>query len=77
MANSSGWYGNKKAHARAGKAGGQKTSEKYGEDFFSSIGKKGGKVSPGNFKNDPLRAKLAGSHGGRARHKVKKDIKKA
>lgn len=72
MGNSSGWYGNKKGHALAGKAGGQKTAQKYGEDFFSTIGKKGGKVSPGNFKNDPERAKIAGSRGGKSRQRVKK-----
>lgn len=72
MGNSSGWYGNKKAHALAGRVGGQKTAEKYGEDFFSAIGKKGGKVSPGNFKHNPARAKLAGSRGGKSRQKVKK-----
>ncbi len=75
MGNSSGWYGNRKAHARAGKIGGEKTAEKYGDNFFSVIGKKGGKVSPGNFKNNPGRAKTAGSRGGKSRQRVKKDMK--
>lgn len=69
MGNSSGWYGNKGGHIVAGKAGGKKTAEKYGSSFFASIGKKGGKVSPGNFKNNPERAKKAGRQGGKAKQK--------
>lgn len=65
----SGWYGNSTAHAKSGGIGGKKTSSLYGEKFYKNIGKKGGKVSPGNFKNDPERAKLAGSRGGKARKK--------
>lgn len=63
----SGWYGDPSAHAQAGGRGGKKTSSLYGEKFYKNIGKKGGKVSPGNFKNDPQRAKLAGRRGGMAR----------
>ena len=69
MGNSSGWYGNKNGHAIAGKAGGTKTAAKYGEKFFALIGKKGGRVSPGNFKNNPQRAKLAGRQGGKSKNK--------
>lgn len=76
MARSSGWYGNKIGHIRAGKAGGRKTAQKYGDSFFSTIGKKGGKVSPGNFKNNPERAKKAGRQGGKVRQK-QNDIKNA
>lgn len=76
MAGSSGWYGNKIGHIRAGKVGGKKTAKKYGDAFFSAIGKKGGKVSPGNFKNNPERAKKAGRQGGKARQK-ERDIKNA
>jgi len=70
MGGSSGWYGNKTGHKIAGKAGGKKTAQRYGEEFYSSIGKKGGKVSPGNFKNNPERAKKAGRQGGKARQKI-------
>ena len=66
---SSGWYGNSDLHATVGQRGGKKTSLLYGENFFSKIGKKGGRVSPGNFKYNPDRAKLAGSIGGKARSK--------
>ncbi len=72
MGNSSGWHGNRKGHSLAGKAGGLKTSQKYGEHFYSAIGKKGGRVSPGNFKNNPERAKKAGSLGGKSRQNTKK-----
>ncbi|HXS15399.1 MAG TPA: general stress protein [Candidatus Saccharimonadales bacterium] len=66
---SSGWFGNSPAHAKSGSSGGKKTAELYGGEFYKSIGKKGGRVSPGNFKNSPQRAKLAGSRGGKARRK--------
>lgn len=72
MGNSSGWHGDKRGHTLAGKVGGQKTAQKYGENFFSAIGKKGGRVSPGNFKNNPERAKKAGRQGGQARHNKSK-----
>lgn len=62
-----GWRGNKAGHARAGQIGGERTRALHGEEFYSSIGKKGGRVSPGNFKNDRLRARLAGQRGGRRR----------
>lgn len=66
---SSGWFGNSSAHAKSGRTGGKKTAKLYGEKFYKSIGKKGGRVSPGNFKNNPERAKVAGSRGGKARRK--------
>lgn len=65
----SGWYGDSKRHAKAGSSGGKRTVDLYGESFFSKIGKKGGKKSPGNFKHDPQRAKRAGSIGGRTKRK--------
>ena len=65
----SGWFGNSLAHAYSGSKGGKKTAELYGGKFYKSIGKKGGRVSPGNFKNSPERAKVAGSRGGKARKK--------
>ena len=68
LANSKkGWHGDSKGHARAGQAGGRKTAEIHGQAFYSQIGRRGGRVSTGNFKNDPERARMAGRKGGRAR----------
>jgi general stress protein YciG len=68
----SGWYGEKNRHMIAGKAGGKKTVQLYGGSFFSLIGKKGGKVSPGNFKHNPQRAKEVGKKGGTIQAKRKR-----
>ena len=41
--------------------------ERHGDDFYSRIGKKGGRNGhTGGFYNNPERAKLAGQKGGRA-----------
>lgn len=61
-----GWRGDPDGHARAGQRGGEKTKLLHGETFYSAIGKKGGRISPGNFKNNPQRASMAGRKGGRA-----------
>jgi general stress protein YciG len=60
-----GWHGDSKRHAEAGKKGGLATAKSRGNDFYSQIGAKGGSVSPGNFKNDPQKASLAGKKGGK------------
>lgn len=62
-----GWHGDSAGHAKAGKAGGQATANSHDETFYSTIGRKGGQRSPGNFKNDPERAREAGRKGGRSR----------
>lgn len=62
-----GWHDDQKEHARVGKKGGEATFEEYGEDFYSEIGQMGGEVSPGNFRNNPQRAREAGRKGGKSR----------
>lgn len=52
------------------KAGGikarQKVLEKYGEDFYKNIGKKGGENGhTGGFWGHPERARIAGQKGGK------------
>lgn len=50
----------------------QKNKELYGEDFYSNIGKKGGKVSStGGFYNNPELASRAGKIGGRVSRRRK------
>ena len=49
---------------KAGRKGGIATASSHGEDFYAKIGKKGGKVSGGNFARNPERAKEAGRKGG-------------
>lgn len=66
-----GWHGDSKGHMLAGKRGGQATASSHGQDFYSAIGRKGGQVSPGNFANDPQRARAAGRKGGKARKKTR------
>ena len=46
----------------AGEKGGKETSRTHDKKFYEEIGSEGGKVSGGNFKNDPKRAAEAGSH---------------
>jgi uncharacterized protein len=53
----------------AGRRGGERTKAKHGANFFAQIGRQGGRVSSGNFRNDPERAKAAGRKGGMARHR--------
>lgn len=67
-----GWHGDAKRHADAGRKGGKATAKSHGDVFYKKIGSKGGKVSPGNFKNDPERARIAGRKGGRARSKARR-----
>ncbi len=63
-----GWHGDPKKHARVGRLGGLATANEYGNtSFYHDIGSIGGKLSPGNFKNNPQRAKEAGRRGGKAR----------
>lgn len=62
-----GWYGDSLGHAKAGKKGGMMTAKTHDESFYSDIGRKGGRVSGGNFKNNPQRAARAGRVGGRSR----------
>ncbi len=64
-----GWHGDSAGHKMAGAKGGQATLGQMGHEFYSNIGKRGGTVSPGNFKNDPARASMAGRRGGQARRK--------
>ena len=62
-----GWHGDARGHAKAGRKGGQSTYDTHGSDFYKKIGAKGGSMSPGNFRNDPDRAKEAGRVGGKAK----------
>ena len=64
-----GWHGDVAGHAKAGELGGKATARVKGSAFYEQIGAMGGKVSPGNFKNDPERAREAGRKGGLARRK--------
>jgi len=64
-----GWHGDREGHAKAGQAGGRKTAQTHGQAFYSQIGHRGGKMSSGNFKNNPERAREAGRKGGVARGK--------
>ena len=67
-----GWHGDADKHARIGRLGGQATARQYAEtSFYHDIGSLGGKMSPGNFKNNPQRAKLAGKKGGQSRGRRK------
>lgn len=44
----------------------QTMREKYGDDYYAVIGKRGGKAGrTGGFYNDPDRARAAGKKGGR------------
>lgn len=65
--NGRGWRGDPRGHAAAGRKGGITTARTHGESFYSEIGRKGGRVSPGNFKNDPQRAREAGRRGGQSK----------
>lgn len=62
-----GWHGDPQGHRKAGQKGGKQTAKTHDESFYSEIGRKGGRVSSGNFKFDPKRAALAGQRGGRSR----------
>lgn len=45
-----GWHGNPEGHAEAGQKGGQTTAEQYGSEFYSRIGRQGGKRSQGGAR---------------------------
>lgn len=62
-----GWHGDTDRHKAVGKLGGNAVLTKNGTDFYSKIGKMGGSASPGNFKNNPDRAREAGKKGRLAR----------
>lgn len=47
-----GWHGDSQGHAAAGRKGGKVVAMEKGSEFFSQIGRKGGKISPGKFKKD-------------------------
>lgn len=48
----------------------QKMKERFGEDYFSRIGKKGAAKSSGGFKKDDPRTKAAGRSGGKRSKRV-------
>lgn len=60
-----GWHGDANGHKKAGKKGGLSTAATHDSEFYSKIGRKGGKVSSGNFAHNPERAKEAGRKGGK------------
>ncbi len=69
-----GWHGDSRGHAEAGRLGGQVTARTQNETFYSEIGRKGGRISPGNFKNNPKRAQQVGRIGGsRSRDSLSND----
>jgi general stress protein YciG len=51
----------------AGKRGGKATAASHDHAFYERIGSEGGSKSGGNFRNDLLRASLAGRKGARVR----------
>lgn len=63
----SGWHGDPKGHAEAGRKGGETTAEAKGPEFYSEIGRKGGQASPTKFKEGSERAREAGRKGGESR----------
>ncbi len=66
-----GWHGDSQGHSQAGKKGGEVTAERYGQEFYESIGSKGGTASTGKFKKGDVRAREAGKKGGAARSNSK------
>lgn len=58
-----------------GKLAAKRNYEKYGRDFYKSIGAKGGKNGrTGGFYNNPELASRAGAIGGRISKRTKKEI---
>ena len=54
--------------SEAGRLGGEKVLKERGPEFYSEIGQKQGKENnPGNFANDPEKARRAGHEGGTRR----------
>lgn len=64
-----GWHGDTNSHKRTGSLGGKATAKAHGKDFYARIGKTGGKISGGNFKNNRALARRAGRIGGSAKAK--------
>lgn len=62
-----GWHGDAAGHKKAGQKGGQATAGSHGQDFYSTIGRKGGSISGGNFARNLDRAREAGRKGGKAK----------
>lgn len=62
-----GWHGDASGHKMAGQKGGHATALSYGQDFYSTIGRKGGSVSGGNFARNLQRARDAGRKGGKSK----------
>ncbi|MEK7063302.1 MAG: general stress protein [Patescibacteria group bacterium] len=59
----------------AGRMGGEKVARERGSEFYSEIGRIGGQsqgkaTNPGNFANDPEKAREAGRRGGESRSKA-------
>ncbi len=69
-----GWHGASGEHKKIGQKGGKTTAARHGKEFYSAIGRKGGKVSSGNFAHDPARAQLMGRKGGKQKGKNKKGL---
>ncbi|HEY1074385.1 MAG TPA: stress-induced protein [Patescibacteria group bacterium] len=67
--NGRGWHGDPAGHAKAGKKGGETTSQRFGREFYEKIGEKGGEASGGKFEKGSERAKQAGKKGGESRAK--------
>ena len=61
-----GWHGDSEGHARAGEAGGSKTAQTHGKEFYQEIGEKGGQNSPTKFKSGDARTEEAARKGGKA-----------
>jgi general stress protein YciG len=56
-------------HAKAGEEGENKVNDERGSEYYSEIGRQGGKSqgqenNPGNFANDPDKASEDGRKGG-------------
>lgn len=48
--------------------------DKYGDDYFSRLGRKGGKVKTGRFKEGSKEAREEGRKGGRSRHERRRSV---
>jgi general stress protein YciG len=60
-----GWHGNSEGHRMAGRKGGQATAQLHGPAFYETIGEKGGRSSPMQFRAGEPRTKAAGRKGGK------------
>lgn len=62
--------GTRKGGIRTGKT----NKERYGDDFYKEIGRRGGSISRGGgFAKNPELAREAGAKGGRASRRTKRD----